>query len=166
MTLISIEKVTVNIGVGGAGEKLEKAKKLISKLTGRQPVETLCTQRIPSWNIRKGMAIGAKVTLRGEEATGFLNKCLDATARKVPAKAFDSTGNFSFGIKEYIDVPGFRYDPEIGMFGFDVCVTLGKWGYRMKKRKRASAHVPAKHLIKREDAIAFARDKLKIEVLE
>jgi len=166
MIMISIEKVTVNIGVGGAGEKLEKAKKLVNKLTDRKPVETLCTQRVPSWEIRKDMPIGAKVTLRGDEATAFLNKCLDAVDRRVAARAFDREGNFSFGIKEYIDIPGFKYDPEIGMFGFDVCVTLRKWGYRVKRRKRLAASIPRRHLLKKDEAIAFVKDRLKVEVLE
>ena len=164
--MISIEKVTVNIGVGGAGEKLEKAKKLIAKLTEHQPVETLCTQRIPSWEIRKGMAIGAKVTLRGEDAEKFVNRCLDALNRKIEGRAFDNAGNFSFGIKEYIDIPGFKYDPEIGMFGFDVCVTLGKWGYRVKRRKRLKASIPKRHVLGKKDAMDFVRKKLNVEVIE
>jgi len=162
--MISIEKVIVNIGVGGPGEKLEKAKKLLEKLTNEKPVETICTKRIPTWNIRPGMQIGTKVTLRGKKAIEFLEKCLEAVDRKIKEKSFDERGNFSFGILEYMDVPGFKYDPEIGMFGFDICVTLKKWGYRVRKRKREKRNIPKKHIIKKAEAIEFIKKKLNVVI--
>ncbi len=164
--MINIEKVTVNIGVGTAGEKLEKAKKLIEKITGQKPVQTVTNKRIPTWGVRKGLAIGTKVTLRGKKAEEFLNKCLDAVERKIKAKSFDENGNFAFGIREYIEIPGIKYDPEIGMFGFDVCVTLKKKGYRVKNRKIKKSKYPKRHAIKKEDAIKFIKEKFNVEVLD
>ena len=70
-----------------------------------------------------------------------------------------------FGIKEYIDMPGVKYNPDIGMFGFDVCVTLNKWGFRIKDRKRKRQKVPSSHRITKEEAIDFTTKKLNIEVI-
>jgi len=128
--VISIDKVTVNIGVGASGEPLEKAEKLLEKLCNQKPIRTLSKSRIPSWGIRKKQPIGVKVTLRGKKALEFLNKAIEAKDRTLKRSQFDENGNFAFGISEYIDLPGVKYDPEIGIFGFDVCVSLKK---RVKK---------------------------------
>ena len=100
-----IEKVTINIGVGESGEKLEKAAALLEKLTGRKPVKTKTMKRIPAFGIRPKMFIGVKVTLRGREAEEFLKKAFEAVGNRIKASSFDPLGNFSFGIKEYIDIP-------------------------------------------------------------
>ena len=162
--MISIDKVTINIGVGAAGEKMEKAKKLIEKLSDQKAVEIKTKKRIPTWGVRKGLAIGTKTTLRGKKAEEFLNKALDSVERRINEKSFDKTGNFAFGIREYIDIPGFKYDPDIGMLGMDVAVTLNKWGYRITKRKVKRSRIPLKHRITKEDSINYAKEKLKIEV--
>ena len=132
--MISIEKVTLNLGVGAAGENLEKAKKLLEMVSKQKPIETKGKKRIPTWNVRPGVPIGTKVTLRGKKAEEVLSTLLDSVERKLKKSNFDQLGNVSFGIHEYIDIPGFKYDPDIGMLGFDVNVTLQKWGYRVKKR--------------------------------
>jgi large subunit ribosomal protein L5 len=162
--MISIEKVTVNIGVGAAGEKLEKAKKLLEKLTGQKPIETTAKKRIPTWNLKPGLAIGTKVTLRREKAKEFLKMVLESVDKKVKQSNFDNLGNFSFGIHEYIDVPGFKYDPDIGILGFDVNVTLQKWGYRVKKRKRKTSHISKKHNITKEESEEFFKKNFNVVV--
>ena len=163
--MIGIDKVTVNIGVGGSGEKLEKAKKLLEKITKQKPVETKSKKRIPTWDIRKKMPIGVKVTLRGKKAEDFLDKCFNAIDRELYIKSF-SDENFSFGIKEYINIPEFKYDAEIGIFGFDVCVTMKKWGSRIKKRKRKKRGIPLRHLIKKEDTISFLKERFNVKIVE
>jgi len=163
--MIKIEKVTINIGVGQAGDQLEKAKKLVEKMTGQKAIETKTQKRIPTWGVRKGLALGVKTTLRGKKADEFLNKCLEAVERKIKSSSFDEQGNFAFGVKEYIDLPGFKYDPEIGMFGFDVCITMKKWGYRVKQRKVKTSKYPKKHTIKKEETIEYMTKNYNIEVL-
>src|SRR3989338_3672773 len=116
MREILIEKVTVNIGVGSPGERLDYAKELLSKLTGKKPIETKAKKRNPVFKLRQGLPIGVKVTLRGKPATEFLEKALIANKNLLNMRNFDATGNFSFGVKEYIDFPGAKYDPKIGMF--------------------------------------------------
>lgn len=164
--MIKVGKVTVNIGVGSSGEELEKAEKLLEKLCGQKPVRTISTKRIPEWGIRKKQPIGVKVTLRGKKALEFLNKALDAKERKIKSSQFDENGNFAFGVSEYIELPDVKYDPSIGIFGFDVCVTLEKNGYRIKRRKRQKSKIPKKHKLTKEEAIKWVKDNLKVEVEE
>ena len=164
--MIKLSKVTVNIGVGTAGEPLEKAEKLLAKLSGQKPVRTTSKKRIPTWGIRKKQAIGVKVTLRGKKAMEFVDKVIEAKERKLKPSQFDNNGNFAFGIAEYIDVPGIKYDPEIGIYGFDVCVTLEKNGYRISRRKRQKKKVPTNHKLTKEDAIEWVEKNFNVKVTD
>lgn len=159
-----IEKVTINIGVGEGGEKLEKAVALLHKLTGEKPVKTKTMKRIPAFGVRPRMFIGTMITIRGKSAEEFIQKALQAKANKIREKSFDSFGNFSFGIREYTDIPQVRYDPEIGVFGMDVCVTMGRKGYRVKKRKIKRTKVGTKHRLTADESIKFIKEKFDTEV--
>jgi len=159
-----IDKVTINIGAGEGGAKLEKAVLLLNKLTGRKPVKTKTMKRIPTFGVRPNMSIGTMVTLRGKDAFEFLKKALAAKANKIKIKSIDKNGNFSFGIKEYIDIPNVRYDPEIGVFGMDICVTMGKPGYRVKKRRVKTAKIGQKHLLTKNDTITYLKENFGVEV--
>lgn len=165
MNKVKIDKVTLNIGVGQPGEKLENAKRLLEKLTGAKPVVTKARNRNPTFKIRKGDDIGTKITLRKQLALDVLNRCLESVDRSLSIKNFDSTGNISFGVKEYIDVPGMKYDPQIGMMGFDVCVTLCKPGFRVQRRRIGVSPVPRGHRVSKQEAIEFIR-ALKVEYKE
>ena len=159
-----IEKVTVNIGVGSAGEPIEKAERLLNRLCEQKPVKTKSKKKIPTWGIRKKQNIGVKVTLRGKKALEFLKKALEAKENILMERYFDEHGNFAFGISEYIDLPGTKYDPDIGILGFEVCVTLSKEGYRIKKRKRQKQKVPTRHRVKREEAIGWIKEKFGVKI--
>jgi large subunit ribosomal protein L5 len=162
---ILIEKVTVNIGVGAPGEKLEQAKGLLERLAdGRKPVETHARRRDPVFKLRKGLPIGTKVTLRGEDARTFLDKALSAKRRVLRESNFDRQGNFAFGIHEYIDFPGAKYDPGIAMFGFDICVSLSRKGRRVMLRRMRPASVGKHHRVSREEAMEFAKSSLKVKI--
>ncbi len=171
MREIRIEKVVINMGVGEPGERLEKAETILARIvktiTGKdyKPVRTIAKKKIPKWGIRPGLAIGVKLTLRGEDAEKFLRAALEAVENKIPARSFDNQGNFSFGINEYIDLPGIKYDPKIGIFGMDVSVSLERPGYRVKRRKIRRAKVGKTHLITKDEAIAFVKDKFGVEVI-
>ncbi len=164
--MIQLGKVTVNIGVGIGGEPLEKAEKLLTKICDQKPIRTSSKKRIPGWGLRKKQAIGCKVTLRGKKALDFVNTVVEAKERTLKPSQFDNNGNFAFGISEYIDVPGFKYDPEIGIYGFDVCVTLEKKGYRISRRKRQKRKIPVIHKLTKEEAITWTEKNLKIKVSE
>lgn len=84
---------------------------------------------------------------------------------KVSRKSFDVHGNFAFGIKEHIEIPGVKYDPEIGIFGMDVCVSLTRPGYRVKERRIGKAKVGSKHVLTPEEAIVFVKDNFGVEVV-
>jgi len=147
---IKIAKVTINIGCGEPGEKLEKAKKLLNILTGKTIVLTSTNKRT-TFGTPKGKNIGCKVTLRREDAVAFLKRAFEAAEKRLSEKCFDKQGNFSFGVKEHIDLPGVKYDPDIGIYGMDVCVTLERNGYRVS-RKKISTKIGKSHIIKPEEA--------------
>lgn len=162
MRKIRIEKVTLNIGAGGPGEKLEKAKSLLEDLTGMQAKETESKSK-SVFGVSKGREIGAKVTLRGEDAREFLERVLEARGNKISRNNFDSQGNLSIGIKEHIDLPETDYDPDIGIFGLDVTVTLERPGFHVKRRK-VSKEVGKNHRISKEEAINFIKNEFDIEI--
>lgn len=151
-----ISKVTINIGVGKSGEPLDKAAQIIEMISTQKPVRTITQKRIPAFDLRPGMAIGCKATLRGNTAFEFLKKALDAVDFKLKQSNFDTTGNFAFGIREHIDIEGMRYDPKLGVYGMNVCVTLERPGYRVLSRKNKS-RIGRKHRVQKNDAMEFAK---------
>ncbi|MBR9678375.1 MAG: 50S ribosomal protein L5 [Nanoarchaeota archaeon] len=157
MNTVKLDKITLNIGVGEAGEKLEKRMKILEELSGTKVIKTKAKKRIPTWNVRPGMEIGAKVTLRGKNAEKTLKILLKAVDNTLKPKNFDKQGNFSFGIKEYIDVKEIQYNPKLGIFGFDVAVTLKKPGYRVAQRKIKKSKIGKKQLVTKEEAQEFIK---------
>ena len=159
---IKIEKITLNVGCG-TKTPIEMAKTVLKNVSGATVVVTK-TRKRNTFNVPKNKAIGCKITTRkGTEP--FLKRLLEAKENTLRASSFDNTGNFSFGIKEYIDVPNMEYDPKLGVLGFDVCVTLERPGYRVK-RKRLPRKLGKSHVIKKEDAIEFARQRFGIKIEE
>ncbi|MEM0230963.1 MAG: 50S ribosomal protein L5 [Candidatus Woesearchaeota archaeon] len=159
MREIIIEKVTLNIGVGKNPEKMDKAVKLLSVITGKTPIKTVTNKRLPAWGLRPGLPIGCKVTLRKEDAESILKRLLDAVDGKLKSSQFDNEGNISFGIHEYISIPGTKYDPEIGLMGLQACITLERRGFRIKRRKIKQKKISKHHKITKEEAIAFMKEK-------
>ncbi len=163
MKKIRLEKVTLNIGAGESGQKLEKAKKLMEKLTNKKTVITK-THKRTTFGMAKGRPIGVKVTLRGQPAMDFLKAAFHATGNKLKKTNFDKTGNFSFGVEEYINLPIIKYDPEIGILGFDVTVTLERAGYRIKRRMIKPKKIGKAHMIKKEDAMEFVKNQWGVKI--
>ncbi|MFH1221556.1 MAG: 50S ribosomal protein L5 [Candidatus Micrarchaeota archaeon] len=163
MREVLIEKVTANIGVGSPGERFDNAKALLARLTDRTPVETVARRREPAFKIRQGMAIGVKVTMRGKHAYEFVEKALAARKRIVGLGNFDKQGNVAFGVPEYIDFPGAKYDPAIGMFGFDVCLTLKRRGWRVAYKRR-STKIGKAHRITKDEAVEFMKSRFNAKV--
>ena len=166
MNQVVVDKVTLNIGIGAPGERLENAKALLQKLTTAKPVLTKAKSRNPSFKIRKGDDIGTKVTLRKQLATEVVKRCLDPIDSTLSQNNFDATGNVSFGVKEYIDVPGMKYDSKIGMMGFDVALTLTKPGARVAKRRVGFARLPRRQRVSRQEAIAFMKQTFGVKIAE
>lgn len=165
MLNLRIEKVTVNMSVGKSGEQLEKAAKVLEQLTGQKPCNREAQKTIRDFAIRKGEPIACIVTLRRERTREFLKKSLQAIDNKISKERFDKYGNFSFGIKEHIDIPGTRYMPELGIHGMDISVTISRPGQRVKLRRRAKSRVGMKHRLSPDEAIAFIKDEFGVEIL-
>src|SRR3989338_6519351 len=134
MREIKIEKITLNVGAGKDQAKLEKGMLLLKNIASLTPVKTYTSKRIPEWGLRPGLPIGCKLTIRKTAAEELLKRLLDAKENKLKKSQFDMEGNISFGIHEYIDIAGVKYDPQIGIMGLEVCVTLERPGFRIKRR--------------------------------
>lgn len=160
-----IEKVVVNISVGKSGEPLEKAVKVLKEITGQTPCRRKAKESVRDFNIRKGESIACIVTLRKEKALDFLNRVLPVIDKKLPGRCFDKQGNFSFGIKEHIELPGVKYDPDVGIFGMDVCVSVIRPGYRVKTRRKGRSKLGAKHVLTPEESMVFAKETLGVEIV-
>jgi large subunit ribosomal protein L5 len=160
-----IEKVTVNISVGTSGEPLEKAVTILKQLTEQQPCKRKAKQTIRDFGIRKGEPIACLVTLRKEKAKDFLKKTFRAVDNKLSKKSFDRYGNFSFGIKEHIEIAGTKYVPELGIHGMDVSVAIGRPGYRVRRRHRAKSKIGADHLLTAEEAMLLIKDEFEVETV-
>jgi large subunit ribosomal protein L5 len=160
-----IEKVVVNLNAGKSGEPLEKANKVLTEITGHTPVKRKAKNTIRDFGIREGESIAVVVTLRGEEAVAFLKKVFPIVDNKLSKRSFDVRGNFSFGLKEHIEIPGVKYDPEIGIFGMDICVTVNRPGQRVKTRKRQSKAIGQKHILTPEESMLFIRQTLGVELV-
>lgn len=160
-----IEKVVVNLNVGKSGEPLEKANKVLQEITGQTPVKKKAKKTIRDFGIREGESIAVVVTLRKQKAIDFLKKVLPIVDNKISGRSFDARGNFSFGLKEHIEIPGVKYDPEIGIFGMDVCVTINRPGQRIKIRKKQDRSLGRKHVLTPEESIIFVKQLLGVEIV-
>ncbi|NYT11784.1 MAG: 50S ribosomal protein L5 [Methanomassiliicoccales archaeon] len=166
MRQLRIEKVVVNIGVGEAGERLVKAQKVLEMLTGQTPLVTVSKTTNRDLGIREGMPIGCKVTLRHDIADNFLKRALWIRENRIAEYSFDPEGNLSFGISDYTDFEGMRYDPEIGIFGMDVNVVIQRPGYRVTKRRIMTRRLPHRHRVTRQEAMDFMKEQFAVEVVE
>jgi large subunit ribosomal protein L5 len=165
MLKLRIEKVTVNMSVGKSGEPLEKAARVLKDLTGQKPCKRKARKTVRDFGIRKGEPIACMVTLRKQRAIEFLKKTLTVLDNKIPKKCFDKHSNFSFGIKEHIEIPGVKYDPDIGIFGMDICVSLSRPGYRVKNRRIKRRKIGAGHILTRKETMVYAKNFLGIELV-
>ena len=157
-----VEKVVVHMGVGQGGRELANAEEILDEITGQQSVRTQAQQSIAEFDIRPGDPIGAKVTLRGDDATAFLETALPLADLSV--SQFDDVGNVSFGVEEHTEFPSQEYDPNVGIYGLDVTVTLTRPGYRVAKRDAETRSIPNSHRMSVEDAVAYLETEFDVEV--
>jgi large subunit ribosomal protein L5 len=166
MRQIRIEKVTLNIGAGKDQTILTKGIKLLESITGVPPLKTVTQKRIAAWGLRPGLPIGCKTTLRKEPAQVLLTRLLKAKENILEDTNFDENGNVSFGIHEYIDIPDVKYDPDIGIIGLQVCITLERPGYRIKRRKILKRRIPLHHRVSKGDAIEYMKERFNVKIAE
>ena len=163
MKEIQVSKVVINIGVGKSGDPVEKAKNALSELTGKTPSVRGAKKSVRDFGIHKGEPIGAMVTLRRTDATNFLRRIMESKRNVIKNSSFDNNGNISFGIHEHIDIPGTKYNPDIGIFGMDVCAALTRPGYRISKRRNPSK-IGKNHKITKDESIEFFKAQFGVEV--
>ena len=156
MRQIFIEKVVLSCGA--TGDNLQKSKKLLELLTKRKAQIISTQKRIPDFEVRPGLEVGTRVTIRGEEALSLLKKLLGALENTLSAKQI-SPNHFSFGIKEYIEIPGVEYKREIGIRGLNVTVVFARAGLRVKRKKIKSGSVPSKQNISPEEIMDIMGSK-------
>jgi large subunit ribosomal protein L5 len=164
MRAIKIGKVVINIAAGKSGEPLDRAITILENLTDQRPCTRRAKQTIRTFGIRKSEPIACMVTLRGPKAEAILNKTFAAIGKRISPRSFDRNGNFAFGIREHIDIPGQRYDPKLGIIGMDVMATVERRGYRVARKRRAKSKVAMSHRVKREEAIEFIKQRFGVEV--
>ena len=160
MREVKIEKVV--LGIGGTGDYLKKGIKLLEILTEKKPAITKASRRIPALNVRPGMEVGAFVTIRKNKEE-LLRRLLSAVDNNLRRKQM-SENNFSFGIKEYIEVPGMEYQRDIGIMGFDVTVVFKRSGRRVKLKKIKKGKVPQRQVITKEEIIKFMEDNFQTSI--
>ncbi len=165
MREVLLEKVTVNIGIGEAGERLVQARKVLELLTNQKPITTISKTTNRDLGIRRGQEIGCKVTLRDDVAYDFLRRAFWTRDNKLAGYSFDPEGNFSLGIPDYTDFEGMRYDPAIGIIGMDINVTLKRRGKRVAVRRSLRRKIPHAQRVTRREGMEFVRSKLNIEVV-
>lgn len=161
MREVIIEKVVLSIG--GTGENLEKGVKLLKMLTEEKPAKMKSRKRIPSLGVRPKLEVGAVVTLR--KKTDEMLKKLLATKDNTLRKSQVSENSFSFGVKEYIEIPGVEYQRDIGIRGFDVTVTFKRAGKRTKLKKIKRGKIPKRNEVSREEIIKFMEEKFKTKFI-
>jgi large subunit ribosomal protein L5 len=136
MQIPRLEKVVLNMGVGEAvndRKKVDAAAKDLGMIAGQKPVITRARKSVATYKVRDGMAIGCKVTLRGDRMYEFVDRLVTIALPRVKdfrglnAKSFDGRGNFAMGLKEHIVFPEIDYDQVDEVWGMDVivCTTAG-----------------------------------------
>jgi len=162
-----IAKINVNVSLGQGGERLMKVASVLKDITGQEPKLRKAKRTIRDFGIRKGENIAAAVTLRGEKAIEFLKRALEAVGNKIKYSSFDDYGNVSFGITEHINIPGVKYDPEVGIFGMDVNITIERPGYRvMRRRLKKARRIPRRHRVSRNEAVALMVEEFGVKITE
>ena len=160
MQEIRIEKIILS--VGGKDKELEKSKKLIEFISGKTPQKIASRKRIPDFGVSPGVFVGARVTLRGEDASKLLGKLLGALNNTLSTDQV-SDNHFSFGIKEYIEIPGVEYHREIGIRGFNVTVVFIRPGFRVKRKKIKSGKLPERQMISVDEIKKYMEEKFGAE---
>ncbi len=131
MQVPKIEKIVINMAVGEAKENakiLDSAMKDLETISGQKPIKTIAKKSVANFKLREGMAIGCKVTLRGEKMYEFADRLINLALprvrdfRGVNPNSFDGRGNYALGIKEQLIFPEIEYDKIDKVRGMDIII--------------------------------------------
>lgn len=159
---IKIDKLVLS--AGGTADKLEKSVRLLKIISGMQPVKIKSKKRIPSLNVRPGLEVGCKVTLRREKIAPLLKRLLQTINNEIKEKQIENNC-FSFGIPEYIEIPGAEYQRDIGILGFNITVSFSRMGKRVSERKIKRGKIPKKQEVGKEEIIEYMGKHYNLKVI-
>ncbi len=163
MRKIKIRKLILS--VSGIDEELNKGFKIIQRISNKKPIKIKSRKRIPSLGVRPGLEVGAMVTIRNQkEIYELLKRILEAVDNKLKRKQIHENG-FSFGIQEYIEIPGIDYQRDIGIVGFDVTVVFSRYGRRVIYKKIKSGKLPKKQIVNVKEIIKFMENNFQTEFI-
>ena len=163
MREVFIEKVILSCG--GVDKELEKAKALLEYLVPeKKPQVIASTKRIPAFNVRPALEVGTRVTLRGAKALELLKKLLGGIDNTLKEKQI-APNHLSFGIKEYIEIPGMEYQREIGIRGFNTTVVFARKGIRVNRKKIKQGHLAEKQHVTVPEIMTYLKDNFKTHIL-
>jgi large subunit ribosomal protein L5 len=161
---VRIDKIVINIGTGNDTNANDNAKKLLKTLTGGKPTNAVAKNRIPTFKISKGTSIGSFVTVRGKDSEELAKRLFKTVDNRIGRRAV-SGNTVNFGIKEYIDIPGLKYDPNIGIIGMNVNISFKRSGLRVARRKRARGVIDRGHMmIGREEIEGYLNRNFGVKV--
>lgn len=160
MREIRIEKILIS--AGGTADKLEKEVKLLKLISGRTPVRLKATKRIPALGVRPGLETGCKVTVR-KEIKPLLSRLLESVNKKLKEKQIQDN-HFSFGIAEYIEIPGTEYQRDIGMLGLNATIVFSRRGKRVEEKKIKSGKQGKNQIVTKEEIITFMKENYGVEI--
>tara|TARA_Y100000310_G_C20473180_1_gene711098 strand:+ start:37 stop:588 length:552 start_codon:yes stop_codon:yes gene_type:complete len=165
MKEIEIEKMVLNCG--GTDDKLEKSIKLLKMITkDRKIYQISSTRRIPAFGISPGKKSGCKVTLRNKEKIiELLKRFFAALDNEIKEKQI-TENHVSFGINEYIEIPGLEYDRDIGILGFEVSLVFKRKGKRVKMKKIKKGKYPKRQAVLKEEIMDFLIKNIGVEVVK
>jgi large subunit ribosomal protein L5 len=158
MRKIKMEKVLLS--AGATGDDLIKAKKLLELVSGKKAQILTSAKRIPEFDVRPGLEVGTRVTVRGKDALELLKRLLSAIANELKTKQV-SDNHFSFGVKEYIEIPGIEYQRDIGIRGFNTTVVFSRAGIRVKLKKIKRGQIPKRQHVSKEEIINYMKEAFK-----
>lgn len=158
---IEIEKIVLS--AGARDKELDKAKKLLELISNMKAQILTTSKRIPNFNISPGMEVGTMVTIRGERALALLKRLLVAINNTLSEKQI-SQNHFSFGIKEYIEIPGIEYQRDIGIRGFNITVDFIRHGVRVKRKKIKSGKLPKKQQVTPEEIMNYMEENFQTSI--
>lgn len=162
MQEIEIEKMVLNCG--GIEDKFEKSLKLLEMVTKRKGDIRKSHKRIPTFNISPGKKSGCRVTIRDKDEIISLLKRFFAAVDNRISKNKIMENHFSFGIKEYIEIPGLEYNRDIGILGFEIDVSFKRKGKRVKLRKIKKGKYPKRQAVTKEEIVEFLNKNFRLEV--
>ena len=131
MMIPRLDKIVLNMGVGGAvndTKKVKSAQEDLTRIAGQKAVVTKAKKSIAGFRVREGMPLGTKVTLRGDRMYEFLDRLITVAMprirdfRGVSGKSFDGRGNYATGLKEHIVFPEIEFDKVDSVRGMDIII--------------------------------------------